>query len=151
MVKSNFDNTVSSLDSKIATKKTKNELIENELKKLKTLDLSYFIGKSYLEEDDTQNYLVFERTKRYFKIITNTKVISSWKSKGLSDKTIKPYATSDNSLTPLIDYYGSKERIKFNEGCLKQSNKLTYSYRAKVNIYIVYEVGASGSNTMIKH
>ena len=146
VVKSNFDNTVSSLDSKIATNKTKNELTENEWKKIKTLDLSYFIGKSYLEEDDTQNYLVFQPIKRYFKIINNTKFISSWKSKGLSDKTIKPCATSDNSLTPLINYYGSKERVKFNGGCLKQSNKLTYSYRAKVNIYIVFEVGASGSN-----
>ena len=29
--------------------------------------------------------------------------MSSWKSKGLSKETVKPYATSDNSLTPLID------------------------------------------------
>ena len=33
MAKSNFDNTVSSLDSKIAENKIKNESIENELKK----------------------------------------------------------------------------------------------------------------------
>ena len=75
VVESNFDNTVSSLDSKIATNKTKNKLIENEFKKLKTLDLSYFIGKSHFEEDDTQNYLVFQPIKRYFKIIANTKFI----------------------------------------------------------------------------
>ena len=56
---SNFDNTVSSLDSKNAENKTKNESIENEIIKLKALDLSYFIGKSYFEEDGTQNYLVF--------------------------------------------------------------------------------------------
>ena len=72
--------------------------------------------------------------------------MSSWKSKGLSDETIKPYATSDNSLTPLIDYYGSKVRVKFNKGCLKQSNNLTYDYGSRVNIYIVYELGASSSN-----
>ena len=30
----------------------------NELKKLKTFDSSYFIGKSHFEEDSTQNYLV---------------------------------------------------------------------------------------------
>ena len=35
-------------------------------------------------------------------MIANTKYISSWKSKGLSDETIKRYATSDNSLTPLM-------------------------------------------------
>ena len=34
--KTDFDNRVSSLDSKIAVNKTKNESIENELKKLKT-------------------------------------------------------------------------------------------------------------------
>ena len=108
--------------------------------------MSYFIGKSHFEEDGTQNYLLFQPIKRYFKIIANSRIISSWKSKGLSDKTITPYATSDNSLTPLIDYYGSKVRVKFNKGCLKQPNKLTYDYGRKVNIYIVYELGASSSN-----
>ena len=146
MTKINFASTVSSLDSKIAENKTKKESIENEFKKLKTLDLSYFIGKSHFEEDGAQNYLVFQPIKRYFKIISNTKYISSWKSKGLSDETITPYATSDNSLTPLIDYYGSKVRVKFNKGCLKQPNKLTYDYERIVNIYIVYEFASSSSN-----
>ena len=84
--------------------------------------------------------------KRYFKIITNTKYISSWKSKQLSDETTTPYATSNNSLTPLIDYYGSNVRLKFNGNCLKQSSELTYDYGRKVNIYIVSELGASSSN-----
>ena len=53
MVKTNFDDTVSSLDSKIAANKTKNELIGNELKKLKTFDASYFNGKSHFDEDGT--------------------------------------------------------------------------------------------------
>ena len=83
---------------------------------------------------------------RYFRIIANTKYISSWKSKGLSDETITPYATSDNSLTPWIDHYGTKIRLKFNKSCLKQPNKLTYDYGHKVNVYIVYELGASSSN-----
>ena len=144
VTKINFDNTVSILNSKIAKNKTKNESIEIELKKLKTFDLGYFIGKSCFEEDGAQNYLVFQPIKIYFKI--NGKYISSWKSKGLSNETITPYATSDNSLTPLIDYYGSKVRVKFNKGCLKQPNKLTYDYGRKVNIYIVYEFGASSSN-----
>ena len=146
VMKTIFDNTVSSLVSKIAENKTKSKSIENELKTLKTLDLSYFIGKNYFEEDGSKNYLVFQLISRYFKIISNTKFISSWKSKGLSDETITPYATSDNSLTPLIDYYGSKVRVKFNKGCLKQSNNLTYDYGSRVNIYIVYELGASSSN-----
>ena len=90
MTKANFDNKVSSLDSKIAANKTKNESIENEIKKLKILDLSYFIGKSHFEEDGTQNYLVFQSLNNYFKVIASTDYVSSWKSKGLSAETIKP-------------------------------------------------------------
>ena len=110
VVKINFDNTVSILDSKIAANKTKNESIENELKKLKAFDLSYFIGKSHFEEDGTQNYLVFQPINRYFKLTANTLYISSWKFKRLSAQTIKPPSTSDASLTPLIDYVCNKIR-----------------------------------------
>ena len=51
---------------------------------------------------------------------TNTNYVSSWKSKRLSDETIKPPATSDNTLTPVSNYYGTKTRIKFIGSCLKQ-------------------------------
>ena len=44
-------------------------LVKNELKKLKTIDSSYFRGKSHFEEDGTQNYLVFQPMFKYFKII----------------------------------------------------------------------------------
>ena len=52
---------------------------------------------------------------RYFKVIANTRYISSWKSK--VDESIKPPATSDNSLSRLIDYLGDKIRLKFNGSC----------------------------------
>ena len=42
VVKTNFDNTKSSLDNKIVENKTENKSIENELKKLKTLELFYW-------------------------------------------------------------------------------------------------------------
>ena len=120
--------------------------LENNIKNLQTFDSSYFRGKNYFEEDGAQNYLVFQPIFRYFKIIANKKFISSWKYEGLSDETITSHATSDISLTPLIDHYGNKVRVKFNKGCLKQSNKLAYSYGSRVNIYIVFEFGASSSN-----
>ena len=150
MAKINFDSTVSSLDSKIAANKTKNESIEDELKKLKTFDASYFIGKSHFEEDGTQNYSVFQPINRYFKLIANTLYISSWKSKGLSAETIKPPSTSDNSLTPAVSYYGTKTRVKFTGSCLKQP-KISYTHGKVVNIYIVYELGASSLTLMILH
>ena len=56
---------------------------------------------------------------RYFKTITNTGCISSWKSKGLSAESIEPPTTSDNSLTPALTYYGTKTRGKFTGSCLK--------------------------------
>ena len=35
-------------------------LAKDELNKFKTFDSSYFIGKSHLDEDGTQHYLVFQ-------------------------------------------------------------------------------------------
>ena len=75
-----------------------------------------------------------------------TKYISSWQSKGLSDEIIKPPVTSDNSLTPLIDYLGNKIRLKFNGSILRQP-KSTHNHGKVVNIYIVYELGASSSHS----
>ena len=50
------------------------------------------------------------------------------------------------SLSPLIDYVGNKIGVKFTGSCLKQSNKLIYTHGKVVNIYIVYELGASSSH-----
>ena len=145
MAKINFVNTVSSLNNEIAVNKIKNESIENEFKKSKTFDSSYFINKSRFEEDDTQNYLVFQPINRYFKVSANTDYVSSWKSKGLSAETIKPPTTSDNSLTPAGSYYGTKARVKFTGSCLKQS-EVSYTHGKVVNIYIAYELGESSSH-----
>ena len=60
VTKTDFDAKLSSLNRKITKNKRKHVLVENELKKLKTFDASYFIGKSHFEEDGTQNYLVFQ-------------------------------------------------------------------------------------------
>ena len=54
VTKTDFDNKLSDLNRKIVTNKTKHLLIDNELKKLKTYDLAYFIGKSYFDEDGAQ-------------------------------------------------------------------------------------------------
>ena len=40
--------------------------------------------------DGFQAYLIFQPVYKYFKTITNTDYISSWKSKGLSAESIKP-------------------------------------------------------------
>ena len=78
-------------------------------------------------------------------MITNADYFSSWKSKGLSSESIKPPTTSDNSLALALNYYGTKTRVKFTGSCLKQS-KISYTHGKVVNIYIVYELGASSSH-----
>ena len=143
IAKTEFDAKLSSLNRKSTSNKTKHLVVENELNRLKTFDSSYFIGKSHFEEDGTQNYLVFQPLNKYFKLITNTLSILSWQSKGLSTENIDPPTTS---LSPSINYVGNKIRVEFTGSCLKQSNKLTYAHKKIVNIYKVYELGASSSN-----
>ena len=113
------------------------------MKKLKIFDSSYFRGESHFKEDGTQNYLVFQPINRYFKVITNTDFVSSWKSKGLSAETIKRPATSDNIFTPTLSYYATKRRVKFTGSCLKQP-KISYNHKTMTNINIVYKLDASG-------
>ena len=119
--------------------------LENNIKKLQTLDSSYFKGKSHFEEDDVQIYLVFQPMYKCFKMITNTNHVSSWKSKGIPGESIKTRTTSDNTLTPELSYYGTKTRVKFTGNCLKQS-RISYTHGKIVNIYIVYELGTSSSH-----
>ena len=84
MTKTDFDAKLSNLNIKIPQNKTKHLFVENELNQLKTFDSSYFIGKSHFEGDGVQNYLIFQPLNKYFKVITKTNYVSSWKSKGLS-------------------------------------------------------------------
>ena len=137
VTKLDFDSKLSSLNRKITKNKTDHLLVQNEFKKLKTFDSSYFIVKSRW---CTKLY-VFQPLNKYFKNITNanTKYFSSWQSKGLSDETIKPPATSDYKLNPKLNYYDAKTRLEFRGSCLKQ-DKRTFNHGKIVNIYIAYEI-----------
>ena len=142
ITKTDFDAKLSSLNRKITSNKTKHLLVENELNKLKTFDSGYFIGKSHFEEDGTQNYLVFQPMYRYFKIIAgvgNGSYIYYWKSKGLPQEIINSIKTPNHSITPNLDYYGTKTRVEFNGSCLKQDS-VTFNHGKVVKIYIVYEI-----------
>ena len=61
------------------------------------------------------------------------------KSKGLSNENIRTPSSSNNVLKPLLYYVGAKTIVKLNGSCLKQ-DKITYTYKKIVNIYIVYEI-----------
>ena len=82
---------------------------------------------------------------RYFKIIAgvgNGSYIYYWKSKGLPQEIINSIKTPNHSITPNLDYYGTKTRVEFNGSCLKQ-DKVTFNHGKVVNIYIVYEISKS--------
>ena len=119
------------------------------VKKLQPYDLSYFRGKKYFDEEDgKQNYLVFPPKRKYFKLNSVVNLINqvlSSQFKGISDKSIKPPTTSDNSLNPKLSYYGTKTRVRFIRSCLKQPN-FTFTHKKIVNIYIAYELRASSSH-----
>ena len=71
-----------------------------------------------------------------FKKIGNSKHIPAWKSKVLPDKSIKPPTTSNNSLSPALNYISGKIRVKHAGSCWR----LTFNHKTLVNIYIVYEI-----------
>ena len=132
---------MSSLNRKVAANKTKHFLNDN--------DLNYYRGKQYFDEGSSkQNYLVFLPMGKYFKLNSVVGVMDrvlSWQSKGISNESIKPPTTSNNSLNPELNYYGTKIKVKFIRSCLKQS-KISYTHGKVVNIYIVYELAASSSH-----
>ena len=82
----------------------KHLLFENELKKLKTSDSSYFHGKNYFKEDGTQNFLVFQPIARYVKTI-NVNYVLLQRSKGLSDEEIDYNKTANYILNSYFDVY----------------------------------------------
>ena len=69
----------------------------------------------------------------------NLYYVLSWKSKGLSNESIKPRTTSNNSLNRILNFYGTKTKVSFDMSCLKQ-DKITFNHGKIVNIYIVYEI-----------
>ena len=108
--------------------------------------MSYYRGKQYFDEGSSkQNYLVFLPLRKYFKlnsVVGVTDYVLSWQFKGLSNESIKPPTTTNNSLTPELNYYGTKIRVKFTGSCLKQSSHIL-THKKVANIYIVYELAAS--------
>ena len=72
------------------------------MRKVKTFDSSYVIGKSHFKEDGTQNYLVFQSMYRSFKQIAGVGIgnyIYYWKSKRFSDKRINSIKMLNHSIT----------------------------------------------------
>ena len=108
ITKTYFDAELKKVSDRVTSNKSKHLLVKNELNKLQKFDSSYFRGKSFLEG----NYLAFKPMNKYFKKISITKSITSWKSKGLSDEVIKSLTIYNNSLAPKLEYIEKKHVCK---------------------------------------
>ena len=102
------------ISKRINSNKFRLLLVENELRKLQKIDADYLRGKNHFEEDGTKNYLVFQPVYKYFKTINSIGNISGWKSKGLSNESIKTISTSNDYVNPLLNYAGTKILISTN-------------------------------------
>ena len=87
ITKTDFDAKLSTLNRKITSNKTRYLLIGKEL--------SYLHGKSYFDEDGTQNYYIFQPISKYLKVasVNDINYILSWKSRGLNDIKIESITT----------------------------------------------------------
>ena len=109
--KSNFCNLVkiSDLNTKLATLTAKAELKAEQNKKVKheAFDSSGFCCENHFEDDGRQNYLVFQLVNRFFKKVASSYHISKWKSKGLSNESIK-FPVASISLAPASNFVSTK-------------------------------------------
>ena len=111
-------------DTKITTINTESKKIYQKLIKDNHL---FCLGDILFNSDDgSQAYLIFQPVRKYFKTDNNSGYISEWKSKGLSNKSIKPLNVENNNLTPQMNYYSYNLRVRFSGSCLQQS-KIDYS------------------------
>ena len=60
----------------------------------------------------------------------------------MPDERINSIKTPNYTITPNINYYGTKIRVEFNGSCLKQDS-VTFNHGRVVNIYIAYEISQS--------
>ena len=87
--KTNYNTKVVEIDTKLSSLHGKIVKNKNELNKITSNTVLLFLGNIlFNSEDGSQAYLIFQPVYRYFKTITNTNYILSWKSKGLSAESI---------------------------------------------------------------
>ena len=134
-----FGAKLKAISDRVIKNKTKHLLVENELKKIKTLDLSYFWGKNYFEGNDgAQSALVFQAIQKHFHL-SKVDQISKWKSKGLSNQYLDAVGT-------LGDVVLSKP-IKLMHVIFKGKDNDIIAGGPIVNIYIVYKTSPKTINS----
>ena len=149
--KTDYNIRVAAIDTKISSFDDKITKNKHKLEDAAVNTMLLFLWKSMFDEGRWFSSLFNISTSiKFFQTITNTNYISSWKSKGLSAESIKPFPTSDNIPTPLIDCYNYKIKVKFNGSFLRQT-KVAFTHGKVVNIFMVYELVGLALTLMILH
>ena len=79
--------------------------------------------------------------RKYFKlnpIVNVIDYVSSWRSKGISNESINPPTTTDNSLSPKLSYYGTEIRVQFTGSCLKQPKFYVYPWKTSKYLHCLW-------------
>ena len=136
ITKTDFDAKLKAITDRVTKNKSKDLLIDNELKKLKTFDTDYFVGGNYFE-------LVFQVKSIFFKLITlgNTKY-NTWKSKGIFDQSL--YFANGDITTKLTR---PSEVVLGANDYFFQDSANVITNKNIVNVYITYKLTPKTINT----
>ena len=128
-------NEVSKIFKAISTKELTKDLINK---------FGILNGAKYFSLGIFQNYLVFIPATKYSRYFIGTTWIESWKSNGMSEKSIENITKSDSNFAPTFVDHHLLPVINFNGHCLIKNN---ISIPKKViNLYISYEIGPQLKN-----
>ena len=109
-----FDAKLKDISDRVTSNKSKHLLVETELKKLKTFDLSYFRGKNCFS-DNNINYLVFEASLQYIDLNDDSPYDAiSWGFIRLSKEVIKLPKSHKKILSPIAEGIFPKEKWKLS-------------------------------------
>ena len=87
VTKTDFDTKLKVISDRVIKNKSKESLLDNELKKLKKFDTGYFVGGNYFEgEDGAQNTLVLQVKSIFFGY--DNSGYNTWKSKFVSRQNL---------------------------------------------------------------
>ena len=143
VTKTDFDAKLKDISARVTKNKSKDLLLDNELKKLKTFDTDYFEGRNYFEGDDgTENMLVFQAKNEYFgrNSLGNTQYYT-WKSKGISDENFYYNGGNiDKKLTRPTHVSFALDQFFFQDASKAIASSV-------VNVYICYRLLAKTINT----
>ena len=136
ITKTDFDAKLKDISDRVTKNKSKDLLLDNELKKLKTINADYFEGKDYFEGGDgTQNMLVFQVKDEYFGYnnLGKTKY-PAWKFKGNSNETLYYNGGNINKKLTKPTYVS----LGLDQYFFQDADKAIAS--SVINVYICYKL-----------